>query len=357
MMNFIGLLFLSGINIRTSERDYWSVDPYIRCNVFAQCMTRNRFMEIKGCLHAADNQNLCDSRMAKVKPLYDLLNQKLNMFGVFHEDLSIDESMVPYYGRHNCKQFIRSKPIRFGFKIWALASSTGLPYKVDIYEGKAKVEGSDEPLGTRVVKNALTICDQPEFHSVYFDNFFTSYKLLVDLHEQGFRATGTMRNDRTMECPLTAVDAMKKTERGTFDYRSSKNIEIVRWNDNSVVTIGSNALGVNPVGQVRRWLKGKGKTNVEQPAVVGAYNRGMGGVDLMDRALSDFRPAIHGKKWYWPLVVNALNIAFVYSWRLHGIVTTELIRQKDYRLKVISVLLKKSTASRAARSRPSITYM
>ena len=54
--------------------------------------------------------------------------------------------------------------------------------------------------------------------------------------------------------------------------------------------------------------------------------------------------------------MNALNIAFVYSWRLHGIVTTELIRQKDYRLKVISVLLKKSTASRVARSRPSITY-
>ncbi|CAI6371246.1 unnamed protein product [Macrosiphum euphorbiae] len=29
---------------------------------------------------------------------------------------SIDESMVPYFGRHGCKQFIRGKPIRFGFK-------------------------------------------------------------------------------------------------------------------------------------------------------------------------------------------------------------------------------------------------
>jgi len=39
---------------------------------------------------------------------------------------------------------------------------------------------------------------------------------------------------------------------------------------------------------------------------------GMGGVDLMDKALSDFRPVIHGKKLYWPLVKNTLNIGFVY---------------------------------------------
>ena len=59
---------------------------------------------------------------------------------------------------------------------------------------------------------------------------------------------------------------------------------------------------------MKRWVKGKGRINIPQPAVIGAYNRGMGDVDLMDRALSNLRPVIHGKKWYWPLVANALNI-------------------------------------------------
>ena len=132
MMQFIGLIFLSGYNIRLSERDYWRTDPDLRCDAFCTAMSRNRFFEIKAVLHAANNQHLSDCRMAKVKPLYDILNKKLRRFGVVHEDLSIDESMVPYYGRHSCKQFIRGKPIRFGYKLWVLASSTGLSYHVKI---------------------------------------------------------------------------------------------------------------------------------------------------------------------------------------------------------------------------------
>ena len=142
--------------------------------------------------------------MAKVEPLYDLLNEKIQQFGIPHEELSIDESMVPYYSRHSCKQFIRAKPIRFGYKLWVLASATGVPYKIEIYQGRTD-QGSDEPLGARVVKNALEICKNPKDDSVYFDNFFSSYSLICDLATKGFRATGTMGNDRIMKCPLVDV--------------------------------------------------------------------------------------------------------------------------------------------------------
>ena len=70
---------------------------------------------------------------------------------------------------------------------------------------------------------------------------------------------------------------------------------------------------MQPIRSAKRGIKGKGKQNIQQPAVIAAYNRGMGGVDLLDRALSDLRPVIRGKKWYGPLVINAINIAFVYS--------------------------------------------
>ena len=343
MSNFIGLLFLSGYNIRKSQKDYWSIDPDLGCSTFRETMSRNRFDEIKSCFHAADNNSLApDTRMAKVKPLYDLVNEKLLQFDVVHESLSIDEAMVPYYGRHSCKQFIKAKPIRFGFKIWVLASATGMPYHLHIYEGKP-AQKEEETLGSRVVKRALSVCKSADHHSVFFDNFFSSYKLLVDLKTMGFRATGTMRNDRIQNCPLQLVNDMKKLERGVHDHRSSADsIEIVRWNDNSVVTLGSNAYGLMPLGQAKRWKKGKGQVSVEQPAVIGHYNRGMGGVDLVDRALSDFRPSIHGKKWYWPLVVNALNIAFVYSWRLFRIVAGESMEQKLYRRQIVSILLRRS---------------
>lgn len=45
------------------------------------------------------------------------------------------------------------------------------------------------------------------------------------------------------------------------------------------------------------------QTNIEQPTVIAAYNRGMNGVELLDCALSDLRPVICGRNGIdqWPL--------------------------------------------------------
>ena len=145
-----------------------------------------------------------------------------------------------------------------------------------------------------------------------------------------------------MKCPLVDVKRMKKNERGSFDFKSSGNIEIVRWNDNSVVKIGSNAYGVQLTGSAKRWIKGKGKQNIQHPAVIAAYNQGMDGVDLLDRALSNLRPVICGKKWYWPLVINDINIGFIYSWRLYRTVSGETIPQKDFRRHIVGVMIRQS---------------
>ena len=90
-----------------------------------------------------------------------------------------------------------------------------------------------------------------------------------------------------------------------------------------MVTLGSNAYGVEPLGHVQRWMKGKGRQNIPQPALISYYSTGMDGVDLLDRALSDMRPIIRGEKWYWSLIINALNIAFIYSWHMYKIKSGE----------------------------------
>lgn len=76
--------------------------------------------------------------------------------------------MVPYYGRHSCKQFILSKPVRFGYKFWAFANANGSPYNVEIHAVKS-TNNTSEPLGTRVVKNGSEFCERPSNHGVYFD--------------------------------------------------------------------------------------------------------------------------------------------------------------------------------------------
>ena len=101
--------------------------------------------------------------------------------------------MVPYFGKHSCKQFIRGKPIRFGYECFMLASATRMAYNVSIYEGKTE-KSNDDPLGTRVVKSSLEVCKELKKH-VFFYYFFTSYHLVHELNTIAFSATGTMREN------------------------------------------------------------------------------------------------------------------------------------------------------------------
>ena len=98
---FVGLILLSGYHRLPRERDYWSTAPDLGCNLATQTMSRGRFHELKRFCHLADNNALANSKLAKVLPLYDRLNKAFLQFGVFHEQLSIDESMVPYFGHHS----------------------------------------------------------------------------------------------------------------------------------------------------------------------------------------------------------------------------------------------------------------
>ena len=88
-------------------------------------------------------------------------------------------------------------------------------------------------------------------------------------------ACGTERDNSCNKCPLMTIPEMKKTNRGNYDYRSDGQVLLVRWNDNSVVTVASNHLGVTPVHSVKRRVKGVKETKVPQPDLIRKYNEGM----------------------------------------------------------------------------------
>ena len=90
--------------------------------------------------------------------------------------------MVPYFGKHGTKQFIRGKPIRFGFKLWCLASTDGYLFHAEPYCG-ADTKLSDTGLGqgADVVLGLIEKCGLSSGSSVTFDNFFTSFPLLDEL--------------------------------------------------------------------------------------------------------------------------------------------------------------------------------
>ncbi|KAF2889294.1 hypothetical protein ILUMI_16879, partial [Ignelater luminosus] len=101
---------------------------------------------------------------------------------------------------------------------------------------------------------------------------------------------GTIRKNRIpKDCILPSHEQMKKMKRGTFRGAIEKRdgIFIGKWMDNSVVTVASNSLGENSVKSVKRFSsKEKNHINVLQPAVIGIYNKSMGGTNRMDQDIN-----------------------------------------------------------------------
>ncbi|XP_076059719.1 uncharacterized protein LOC143036355 [Oratosquilla oratoria] len=77
--------------------------------------------------------------------------------------LAVDEMIVKYYGHHALKQFIRGKPIRFGYKFWALCGVSGYCYNFDLYCGNSSSDDkhADLLLGSKVVLNMLDVVEEP----------------------------------------------------------------------------------------------------------------------------------------------------------------------------------------------------
>ena len=311
----MGILIISGYQTIPSEKQYWSTRPSLVAPIYPETMSRSRFLEIKKYLHLANNENLANSKTAEVDPLYPKLLLNCQQFRIFHNKLSIDESMMPYRGKDPTKQFMCNKPVRFGYKIWFMCGTDGYPYNFQIYKGK-ETGPKRKALGPRVVEDMVCIIKHGDNdkHILYFDNFFTSHQLLDNLAKKNLRAIGTVRTNRMMKCPL---NILKKDERASLDYRSDGNFLFAQWKDNFVVSIGTNFSSITPLKKVNRWVKGAGKVPVDQSNLIADYNTGMGGVDLLDIQLASYRPKLTSKKWCWPLFNNALNIAMVAAVKIY----------------------------------------
>ena len=95
---------------------YWSFVEDIGLPLVRSLMSQNKFRKTKIYLHCCDNTNLDETdKWAKLRPLIEAVNEKLQLFGIFSSELSIDKQMVPYFGRHSCKMFIRGRAFFHSF--------------------------------------------------------------------------------------------------------------------------------------------------------------------------------------------------------------------------------------------------
>jgi hypothetical protein len=116
------------------------------------------------------------------------------------QELCIDEQLVPFKGRSQLKQYIPSKPHKWGYKIFVLADTKGIIHDFIPYMGKNEpVDASNipdfKPSGNIVLHIAQVIPLQMN-HISYIDNWFTSLPLMDHLASRRIWSCGTVRTQR-----------------------------------------------------------------------------------------------------------------------------------------------------------------
>lgn len=354
---YIGILLLSGYSSVSRYRMYWEKSEDSNNNLVSKAMTRDRFKFITTNLHVCDNNFLdVNDKFTKLRPLISILNDRFMDYLPIEENHSIDESMVPYFGRHGTKQFLKGKPIRFGFKFWCGGLSSGYISWFEPYQGSGtRIHNFEsQGLGYGVVMTYAKKLKGNFPYKLYFDNFFTTLSLLEDLRNNGIYASGTMRENRLgKDFPLEST-CMKKKSRGSMQYCTTidDGLSVVMWMDNNIVIMATNFDKINPVHRVSRFSK-KERTRIliNQPHMVNHYNHNMGGIDRADQNVSLYRVSIKGKKWYFPIFCYMVDLSMHNAWQLYR-KDGGTLDQLEFRRRVSKQILEKYP-DKSRKGRPS----
>jgi hypothetical protein len=132
---FLGVHIYMGIDRLPSTELYWSQTfghPFI-----TTLFSRDRFKQLLRFFSVVAPDPAAAERdpLPFVRPLAEKLNQSFAAHFTPTQHLAVDEAMAAFKGRSPIKQYIPTKPHKWGYKIICLASEDYL-LRFEVYEGK-----------------------------------------------------------------------------------------------------------------------------------------------------------------------------------------------------------------------------
>ncbi|GFT50401.1 DDE_Tnp_1_7 domain-containing protein [Nephila pilipes] len=93
--------------------------------------------------------------------------------------------MVPYFGHHGCKQFMKKKTVRYGYRVWCLNIKLEYLIQFELYRGAGTVlDDYGIVTGGPVALDLISELPENKQYDLFFDNPFTSPALIYKLTEK-----------------------------------------------------------------------------------------------------------------------------------------------------------------------------
>lgn len=131
-------------------RMFWSNET--RFPTVADTMSSNRFDNLRTFFHVNDNAEMLPrehkdhDKLFKVRPFLNSIRSNTRKIHV-EELSSVDVIIIPFKGRTLMKQYNKNKPHKWGIKLFAIASKSGIVHDFEIYIGKGTLPPSEHGLG------------------------------------------------------------------------------------------------------------------------------------------------------------------------------------------------------------------
>lgn len=304
----IGLLYLAGVlrSNRQSLEELWGEDGF-GVERFRLVMSLKRFKFLMRCMRFDDLDTReirkANDKLAAVREMFTIFVSNCQKCYSLGRDVTVDEKLEGFRGRCSFRQYIPSKPNKYGLKIYALVDAKMFyTYNLDIYAGK-QPEGpfdvSNKP------KDVVARLAEPIFQTgrnITCDNWFSSIELLEFLKQKKLSMLGTIRKNKPQLPPEFVVTKSRAVKSNLFCF--STNCSLVSY----VPKKGKNVLLISSMHYDDQVDEETGKAQA-----IMDYNSTKSGVDVVDKLCATYNVARNVRRWPMVIFFALLNVAGINS--------------------------------------------
>lgn len=305
----ISLLYLAGVlkSSRLNVDELWNNNG-TGVEQFRITMSKFRFQFLLQHLRFDDVDTHAERRetdkLAPIRDIFDKFVEKCKSAYTPYQNVTIDEKLEAFRGRCSFRQYIPSKPNKYGLKIYAMVDSkTFFACNLEVYVGT-------QPKGPHFLDNSPLALVQRLVEPIRYskrnvtcDNWFTSIPLVRTLFTD-FTLTflGTIRKNKR-ELPLELSNPNQRPI-GSSMFAYDKNITLVSY----IPKKNKNVLMISTLHHDSKIHEQTGK-----PEMIIDYNDSKGGVDTLDKMCAAYDCARNTKRWPMVIFYSLLNVAGVNS--------------------------------------------
>jgi hypothetical protein len=330
---FLGAHLFMGIDRLPRTHMYWSSTfghPQL-----TSLFSRDRFMQLLRFFRVTAQEEGAADRdpLPHVRSLAAKLNVSFAAHSSPGQHLTLDEAMAAFKGRAHIKQYIPSKPHKWGYKIYCLSSEDYL-LRFEVYAGKEErsADGATYDTVMRMLQGY-----EDRAHILFTDNWFTSPALLLALQHKGIRLCGSVRRNRKGMPAFPEAD-VRALRRGEWIQRQKDDATVAVWRDQRTMWVLYNHCSPEETASLQRWTDAGRKVSVGCPRAIRDYFYGARSVDVLSQLHYTYLPGRKAQRCWPRLAWWLLDMCVINAFKLWSM-EKEQVSQLQFRQELMRQLM------------------